>query len=127
VTLQSADRISAKLSRYHLGLYRAAELAAHPVACDDPCRCALFRRLFGYDGHGVISDALRIIETVLGTQETERRPCVYSAAMVPLCAGALAKIAANSSLLTLAPPTSAPPTSGSARIARAFVGLTEPP
>jgi MFS transporter, SP family, galactose:H+ symporter len=40
---------------------------------------------------------------------------------------ALAKIAANSSLFRLAPPISAPPTSGSARIARALEGLTEPP
>ena len=53
--------------------------------------------------------------------------CAYSAAMVPLSTEALAKIAANSSLFRLAPPTSAPPTSGSARIARAFEGLTEPP
>ena len=43
--------------------------------------------------------------------------------MVPLSGGALAKIAANSPLFRLAPPTSAPPTSGSARIARAIGGL----
>ena len=66
------------------------------------------------------------IEIAARTPEDALPRLAYSAATVaPL--GALAKIAANSSLFRLAPPTSAPPTSGRARIARALEGLAEPP
>ena len=67
------------------------------------------------------------IEFAARMQGTTRPRLPYSAASGAATAGALATIAANSSLFRLAPPTRAPPTSGSARIARALDGLTEPP